>query len=314
MSGTQRDFQGEVTVVIPTRNRMNCLRRVFPTYLQPGVSRVLIVDDASEPAVDYAELHRLAGLLPVRAERLDRRHGQPGARNVATSHAETDWLLFSDDDVFLDPGYVEALMAAQVQTGADIVAGSRIYLVDGEDAETARERCAAMTGEPFDRRYLMANFSALMPENREVLHLQTTALIRRSLAAEIRWDEGFPPPSYREETDFYLRAAASGARLVWARDAVCFHLAPADTAVGGQRTRHWWTYELGAIKCNHRFMGRHYEFLRQHQAIDGPRWLAELRFNRWRLQGGFLRDAYQRYLRSGIRPLVQRVRGRTCAG
>lgn len=305
---------GSITVVIPTRNRLRCLVKVLPSYLQQGVTDFLIVDDASEPAVDYGGLRQLAGSVPVRAERLPHRHGQPGARNVAARMATSDWLLYSDDDVFLEPDYVAKLQETQRRSGADIVAGSRIYLQDGESAEAARERCKSYGQEPFNRRYLTANFETTLRQDRQVLHLQTTALIRRTVASELLWDEGYPPPSYREETDFYLRAAAAGHRLVWAQDAVCFHLAPSETVVGGQRTRHWWTYELGAVKCNHRFMARHYQFLKQHEAIDGPRWLAEFRFARWRLQGGFARDAYRRYQQSGLRPLVQRLRGRSCAG
>ena len=172
-----------------------------------------------------------------------------------------------------------------------------------EETAAALGRCGEMSPEPWDPRRVDANFSAPIREDREALHLQTTALIRRDVAAAIGWDEGYAPPSYREETDFYLRAAKAGHRLVFCRDAICYHLPPSETRSGGQRAARWWQYELGVVRCNHRFLDRNYAFLRERGAIEGPRWLAELRFVDWRVRGGFARDLYQRYYHSRLRPV-----------
>lgn len=295
----------DVTVVMPTRNRWACVRRVLPTYLsQPEVRQVILIDDAGTdpPEID------LGPDAPVRIERVDRRRGAPHARNLGVGLAETPWILFSDDDVFLAEGYLASALATQSRSGADIVAGRRIYLLEGETAQEALARCGRMDPHPFDSRFVEANFSAPIPEDLPALHLQTTALVRRAVTQEVAWNEIYQPTSYREETDFFLRAAQAGFRLMFSRDAVCFHLAPAETATGGQRAGTWWKYELGVVRNNRRFLALHYDFLYRQGAIDGPRWLAELRFMDWRLRGGLLRALYRRYYGSSIRTMVHRGR------
>jgi GT2 family glycosyltransferase len=308
---------GMITVILPSRNRHKCLRRVLPTYLShANVREVLIVDDASDPPVALEDIWNrpLQWDGPgVRIHRLPHRHGQPGARNVAARLASTEWLLYSDDDVFLEEEYVARLAASQRRTGADVVAGRRLYLLEGEDRVSALRRCANLSPQPYDPKLFMLETGAPVSGDLPVLHMQTTALIRRSLAMEIGWYEGYPPPSYREETDFYLNAARAGAKLILCGDAVCYHLPPSDTAVGGQRADRWWRYEIGVVKCNHRFLGRHYRFLSEQRAIAGPRWLAELRFADWRLRGGLARAMYRWYYHSHLRPVVRRLLGRSPA-
>src|SRR5439155_15586899 len=89
--------------------------------------------------------------------------------------------------------------------------------------------------------------------------LNACGLIRRSVASGLRYDEGIAGNSYREETDFYLRALAAGYRLVYCPHTACYHL-PVDrsTDVGGcwserSRVRRTWF----AILNNWRFVRRH---------------------------------------------------------
>jgi len=307
-SNTETTF-GSITVVIPSLNRRRCLRRVLASYAQqPCVQEIVVVDDHGEEALDAEELATWAG-APVRLLRLPRRTGSPGARNAGLELVTTDWLLCSDDDVFLSDSYVEELIRTQQATNADAVGGRRLYLLNGEAVDDALVRYASLPAEPFDPRLVMAQFGAPIAADRDVLHLQTTAIVRTELARAVGWDELLRPPSYREETDFFLRASAAGFRLVMSREAVCFNLPPGLAFGGGQWTMPRWRYELGAIKCNHRFLARNYAFLKSRGAIRGPRIVAELAFAAYRLGHNTDRlvdlAAYKAYRRSR---LLQRLR------
>jgi len=303
-----------VTVVIPTRNRRECLRKVLPSYgRQPEVADLLLLDDAGDPPLQAAELAGWAG-APVRLHRFPERAGAPRARNLAAGMVRTEWVLYSDDDVFLGEGYVAGLLAAQRRTGAMLVGGRRLYLQPGETPSDVEGRYAALPADPWDPRLFMAEFGAPVQGDLPALHLQTTMLVRTDVARAIGWDEESRPPSYREETDFCLRAVTAGHGVVFTGAASCYHLPAADTQTGGQRAARWWEYEGGVVACNRRFLDRWYGFLRERGAIAGPRWLAELRFADWRFRGGFARAMYRRYCASRLRPLVRRLRRRAPEG
>jgi GT2 family glycosyltransferase len=276
------------------------------------VAELLLLDDAGDPPLAAAELEEWAR-TPVRLHRFDRRVGAPHARNLAAGLVHTEWILYSDDDVFLGPGYVGELLAAQARTGAALTAGRRLYLQDGESVGEVEARYQQLPKDPWDPRLFMAEFGAPITGDVEALHLQTTMLARASVARELGWDEESRPPSYREETDFCLRAVRAGHRVVFCGAALCYHLPPSATHSGGQRAARWWQYEWGVVSCNRRFLDRYYSFLRERGAIEGPRWLAELRFADWRFRGGAARALYRTYCASGLRPLVRRLLRRPSA-
>src|SRR5215204_6829282 len=97
-----------ITMIIPTRNRAYTLRRVLPTYLsQEKVSELILIDD--DGTDDTAEvLAAFAKSYPDVACRYFRNDGRRGAsygRQRGADEARNDFLLFCDDDEFLEPGY-----------------------------------------------------------------------------------------------------------------------------------------------------------------------------------------------------------------
>lgn len=94
---TDKVGEPQVTVVIPTRNRLSSLRRAVESALyQANVSlEVVIVDDGSEERVDEhlgLEDHRL------RIVRIDRSGGPAMAREAGVSAARGSLVAFLDDD------------------------------------------------------------------------------------------------------------------------------------------------------------------------------------------------------------------------
>src|SRR4051794_15316384 len=100
---------GPATVVIATRDRpadlVRCLRALEVQDGAPPFD-VVVVDDGSEPPV-----------APPASDRLDVRVirtpgvGPGQARNAGVQEARGDVILFTDDDVVVDPGWVSAALA-----------------------------------------------------------------------------------------------------------------------------------------------------------------------------------------------------------
>lgn len=102
----------DVTVVIPSRNRVGLLRTTLDTVLaQEGADpQVVIVDDGSDPA-QAAAVRALAGDR-VRVLRNESSRGVAAARNQGVEAAGTTWVAFLDDDDLWTPRKLGTQLAA----------------------------------------------------------------------------------------------------------------------------------------------------------------------------------------------------------
>jgi GT2 family glycosyltransferase len=109
----------EVSVVIPTYNRCQLLRRTLSSVLaQTGVRfEVIVVDDGSSDAT--AGYLRLLENPAVAVLRFETPGGVSAARNAGMSAARGTWIAFTDDDDLWAPDKLRAqLDAAQRVPGA----------------------------------------------------------------------------------------------------------------------------------------------------------------------------------------------------
>lgn len=97
-----------VSIIIPTKNRANDLARTIETLLTQTVKPLeLIVVDQS-PSPSFTEEGPLRTVY-VHAPELS---GAAVARNVAMDRARGDIWLFLDDDVLLEPDFIERILEA----------------------------------------------------------------------------------------------------------------------------------------------------------------------------------------------------------
>lgn len=122
MNAPTAENMPEITVVIPTRNRVALLPESIASVLaQQGPTwELIVVDDAStDGTADY-----LATLTDARcrtfrnAERGDR----SGACNLGLRHARGEFVMFHDDDDLLRPGALARLHAALRREPAAVAA------------------------------------------------------------------------------------------------------------------------------------------------------------------------------------------------
>jgi glycosyltransferase involved in cell wall biosynthesis len=116
----------KATVIIPTYNRPHLLERSLRALLAQDPStpayEVVVVDDCSRSDVG-ALIAKLAGANQrVTYLRHSVNRGLSATRNTGVRHAQGDVILFVDDDVVVEPGYVAAHLRAHETAGSERVA------------------------------------------------------------------------------------------------------------------------------------------------------------------------------------------------
>lgn len=251
----------EISVVLPTFNRAQALRANFSSLAAlEGVGEILVVDDGSTDAT--LDVLREFSDDRLRVVAQPRNLGAPAARNRGAALAQGFWVLFGEDDCRFPPDFAAVLREEALAHGADVVGAPMVHPAPGQRVEdavaAARARLAGPNG---------LDDVAGFPEHavRTPL-LPAPALVRRGLFDTLHFDEGYRGNAYREETDFFLRAARSGR---------CCLLTPrtyfweAGRWPGGQSRPRALT-EYWTLRNNWRFLRRHGDWLADAGLIRSP--------------------------------------------
>lgn len=224
-----------VSIVIPTYNRIDTLRRLLPGYLQqPGLSELLIVDDGSREPVTLERLG-LGDDSIVRIVRNSRSLGLPGARNIGVEASRAAFVLFGEDDVQLSEGHVDALLSERSRLGADLITGRLVQQLSDESMDAAFRRAEA-SGAPLFPQHLMTVDTSVLREATEVPCSHAIMLAPRELLSQFRFSTRIGGPSFmREDQEMQLCLRRHGFKLWVTPEARALHLAKATTASGGTR-------------------------------------------------------------------------------
>lgn len=211
-----------VVICVATFRRQEGLRRLlvgigaqtFQLSPRPRL-RVVVVDNevsAHTKAVCDAAAAELGLDLQYVPES---RVGIPHARNAALAAVTPadDWLCFVDDDEVPSPNWVEALLNAQRETGAECVAGLVVPVFP-----------------PATPRWIIGRSYFGTKQSRRGTRVPPTAnsMISRQAVERLRlsFDTTFGQ-SGGDDTLFFRQAARGGVRIVWTEGAVVFeHVVP----------------------------------------------------------------------------------------
>lgn len=237
---------------------------------------------------------------PVTVIRHDTQRGQPAARKTGIAAADTEWVLFGEDDVWLAGDYCATLLREAVHLEASVIAGRLITArVQGAfDPLQLRDVSppAEFTGSVFDFDVLDADFSVRTVTPVRAPFVHSIALIKRQLFSDVTFDTWYAGNSWREETDFYLAANAIGAKVFFTPSTKCFHLRGPISASGGQRMNRV-MFEYMAWRNTRHLVSKHWEYLKRSHGLRGSALTWMLRFYT-RRQLGQLRRIVNHGLRS----------------
>jgi glycosyltransferase involved in cell wall biosynthesis len=261
-----------LTILIPTYNRCKSLEKVLHTYCQQKyLKEIIIVDDGStDNTRAMLDLSRESSTIPIRVIHNTFRRGQQFCRHLALSNAVTEWVLFGEDDVWLEPDYCEILLREAKELNADIIAGRLVTAAVGsifshDDLVDIRQNSPM---EICDMVNLEGNFDAYPSQVVKVPFLHTISLIKKDVFNHIGFDEWYKGGAQREETDFYIQANSSGYKVYFSPSTLCFHLRGPHSALGGQRINRILVEYYFVINTWH-MISKHWKYLKSECHFKG---------------------------------------------
>jgi glycosyltransferase involved in cell wall biosynthesis len=268
-----------ITLIVPTRNRAHTLRRVAPSYFaQDDVDELIFVSDAGDddtPTV-LAEIARRFPQKSLRILRNDNRLGASQSRNVGVAASTNDFILFCDDDEYLEAGYARTLLKKLQAPNVGAISGRRIYLLPGETESQALRRFGAGLSDVNPFRALICEYVNGAKFTGDLAIPVTNAIIltRKSLLLEFPFDDHYAKGNgYREETDYQMNLFVNGFDIRVTSDCHSFHLPLSEVRTGGQRTsrlkRLYWS-----VYYTRYFFGKYYERYARRLGLRWPRWFA----------------------------------------
>ncbi len=271
---------------------------MWPSYLaQPDAVRIVVIDDGSSDGTE-ARVRELASgsPIPVTVIRHETQRGQPASRMSGVAVADTEWILFGEDDVWLAGDYCETLLREARSLGASIVAGRLVTArIRGEfDVSQLTDPPSPATSPDavFDFGSMDADFSVRTAAAVPAPFLHSIALIRRDVFATVAFDTWYAGNSWREETDFYLAANTSGERAFFTPGTVCFHLRGPISATGGHRMNRL-MFEYLAWRNTRHLVSKHWHYLKRNHGLRGSATTWMLRYYAMRQIGQLRRIARQ---------------------
>ena len=281
-----------ITVVIPTYNRAHLLPKIVPTYLQNGVTKIIIVDDASTDNTREVVRELVKEIPIIQYFRQKVNSKQAAAKNVGIDNTDTEWIYFGDDDSILMPNSINILFETCIKYNAEICGAKALYMQTEEDEKDPLTYVEKMdlplpkNKKIADLDILKGNFIYSFNEPIEVPYVHASALVKTSIAKKIKFDPEYIGNCYREETDFFLRANLAGAKIMYNSKAVQVNL-PRKISTGGAHSSNklkWYYYTL---INNHRFITKIWEAVRKKYKNAAPGIIVEVRFISKMLRAGF---------------------------
>ena len=229
--GSEQDA-GHILVAIPTHRRPNGLRKLLESLFADESRRrfAIVVAENDEERQEGRRVCEamIAQGTPVELQVVpSARRGISEARNALMEYALADpdcaYLLMLDDDEWIAPGWLDAMVDALEHTGSDIVGGPVKRIMGGEMPAYLRE--ANTVRSKSDRLERIRSIEATS-----------------NIGFDMRFLRRFPDERFDPffsligggDYDFLLRMRLKRATFVWSPDAVVYEDFPASRC-----TREW---------------------------------------------------------------------------
>ena len=219
----------EACVIIVNRDRADLtIAASLLATANAGCPIELIIVENGSAESSWRELQ--AASLPARLIRLAKGVSFGEANNMAAEQAAGRFLLFLNNDAFLQPGCLSSLVCALERDPAITAAGPIFHYPDGRLQEAGgyvAADCRVFRIANDDARLDLCN----LPQVSEVDYVSAACLVFRKDAFlslggfDHRYD-----PAYFEDVDLCLRAKSRGGLVKLLRDARVIHIANATSA------------------------------------------------------------------------------------
>lgn len=240
-----------ITIVVPTYNRAYTLKLVVHTfYEQEGVSEIIFVNDAGTDNTHEIINEVAKKYNNIRTVYLKNNVGKGAAysRMKGVNESTNEYVLFCDDDDFLEPGYANVCHKKIIEQGASIVSGRHLYRLQKENLSDAVQRFSTGISKQrtFDKLRFKINTDACFQGDLIVPFTHGIFMSTKSLLEKYGLDSFYSKGNgFREETDVQFRAFIDGHNILVTNEVHAVHLHPSEVRHGGQRVsrlkRFYWT-------------------------------------------------------------------------
>lgn len=257
-----------ISLIVPTHNRSHTLVQVLDSFfIQKNLQEIIIVDDASTE--NLPEKLRPFILkyphIPLRLLRNVEKKGAAFCRARGLEIAYGDYILFADDDLFLEKNYTEKCLE-KIQAGeAQLVSGRLCYRLPLEGIDQAIERFGLGDNDlaPFNPFLFRLNISARFSGSIYLPFTHAVYLCSKELLKSVAIDPHYSQGNgFREETDPQVSLLSRGARIMMTNETHCVHMHMSEVKSGGQRinrlSRFYWN-----LSYTFYFLRKHYATLKK---------------------------------------------------
>ncbi|HNZ65471.1 MAG TPA: glycosyltransferase family 2 protein [Smithella sp.] len=263
-----------VSIITPTFNRAYALSLVLDSfYQQKFVRELVVVDDggSDRTAAVLDQYKRKYPRIKTIYLRNEKRRGAPYSRRRGLQAAGGEFVLFCDDDDFLEENYTEVCLEKLEKTRADIVSGRHFYRNRGESipSAVARFQREGRNVPPFDFRLFYINNDAKLKGDVELPFTHANFLARRKLLLSFEVDTFYSRGNgFREENDIQAKIHINGGKIIMTNDTHSVHLHPSEAQSGGQRVgslpRLFWSLYYTSY-----FFKKYYQPIMERQGKNG---------------------------------------------
>jgi glycosyltransferase involved in cell wall biosynthesis len=249
----------EISVVIPTKDRLQLLRRSIPMFLSYAeVKEVIVIADGCHDGTPEYLASLSASDARVRYAINAVNRGVCYSRNRGIELARYDYIFTAEDDLELSDNFFTVLFDHMRETDADIISARNIFQNAGETITQAKERADRLTGPFIDRGRIMVRHEMDTGVDTVQPLLSSPVLVRSDVFGKVRFDDGYRVNSWREESDFQLAAHSAGFKLVFCPHTITYNLM-IENDRGGVHATIGIKRVVWIVRNNWRFVKKHRE-------------------------------------------------------
>lgn len=247
----------DISVVIPTKDRLELLKQSIPMFLScDEVKEVIVVADGCRDGTPDYLASFSASDSRVRYAVNEVNRGVCYSRNVGIELARYDYVFTAEDDLELSDNFFDTLFSHMNETGADIISARNIFQYGRETAAAAKERADRVTGPFIDRKRILVKHEMDTQVDTVQPLLSSPVLVRAEVFRKIRFDDGYLVNSWREESDFQLAAHSAGFKLVFCPHTITYNLM-IENDRGGVHAAVGFRRVMWVVRNNWRFVKKH---------------------------------------------------------
>jgi len=213
-----------VSIVIPTFNRKDRLGRCLLHLGQLEYPRdrfeVIVVDDGSHDAAGIAGV--VGAFQGSRLIRNNKNEGAAAAKNRGAKESSGAFVVFIDDDIEADKGWLSELVAAALADDTAAICASKLLFKDRPGIVNSTGGVMNIYGDAWDRGVFEEDTGQYDKEERIFFGCSAAILVRRDALERVGYfDETLL--SIYEDVDLGWRINLAGYKAIYVPGSVAYH-------------------------------------------------------------------------------------------